>query len=105
VLQVSLFANDRFLVMGTVFSQEVRIAVSVKDSDRTMDTVPRAKSSVVEGVSPDGLCIMGSSNLYYQGLRTEIIERRSDFHIFEYGFSEEDAAGLFAAHFDQERLE
>ncbi len=74
------------------------------DMHKTMDNVLRAKSSVVEGLAPGGLCILDSSNAWFQGLRSAIIERRPSTRILEYGFGDQDAAQLFAAEFDQERL-
>jgi UDP-N-acetylmuramyl pentapeptide synthase len=74
------------------------------DMHKTIGNLLDAKSSVVEGLSDDGLCIIDASNQYFAGLVGAIKRRRANVHIETYGKDRENTAYLISASFDSDKL-
>lgn len=74
------------------------------DMHKTIENLLRAKSSVVEGLRPGGVCMVDTTNPYCAGLTQAILARRPGTTIIGYGTRDDDAAQLLDARFDAERL-
>lgn len=69
------------------------------DWHRTVDNLAKAKASVVEGLKPDGICIVNSCSDFYRELVAAILQRR-ELPILTFGMSPNDTAQVLNAVFD-----
>ena len=73
------------------------------DMHKTMQNLVWAKSSVVEGLREDGICIVNADMEYFDDLKAAIEKRRPGTPIVTFGRSERDAGRLLQADFDVHR--
>ncbi len=74
------------------------------DMHKTMQNVLIAKSSVVQGMRDEGLCIVNKDNEYASGLIREIKNRKDNIPIYTYGSQNTDDAQLLSSVFDKDRF-
>jgi len=74
------------------------------DMHKNIENIMCAKSSVVEGLTPDGRCIVNSTIEHYPKLLNAIYERRKNTPILTYGTLKSDNATLLLQTFDSERF-
>ena len=107
--EVSVGSDEAYRVERTVMVNPnlcffTNIAPNHMDMHKTMENILIAKSSVVEGLTEDGICIVNSANKYYEGLVEQIKKRRPNVNIITYGNSHGDSAYLIKQSFDNEHL-
>ncbi len=74
------------------------------DMHKTIENLLDAKSSVVEGLKEDGLCIVNASNKYFSTLVEAIKRRRPEVRIETYGIDKENTACLLISTFNSDKL-
>ncbi|MFA9373702.1 MAG: Mur ligase family protein, partial [Poseidonibacter sp.] len=74
------------------------------DMHKTIDNIMLAKSSVVEGLTQNGKCIVNSHIEHYPKLLNAIYNRKPNVEIISYGISKNDKAQLIKQTFDSERI-
>jgi len=107
--EVSVGADEAYRVERAVMVNPdlclfTHIGPNHMDLHKTMEGLLRAKSSVVEGLRDDGLCIVDADGTYCASLKQAILARKPDARIIEYGSSPHCAAQLLESEFDVERL-
>ena len=74
------------------------------DMHKTIDNIMIAKSSVVEGLTQDGKCILNSNIEHYPKLLNAIFSRRPNTPILTYGINKSDNAILLNQTFDSDKF-
>ena len=95
---------ERAIIVNPNLCLFTHIGPNHMDMHKTMDSLLRAKSSVVEGLREGGICIVDTDNIHCDGLKQSIWTRKPEACIVGYGSSRSDTAQLLTHRFDSERL-
>ena len=74
------------------------------DLHKTVENIIWAKSSVIAGIRPNGLCLVNRDMPYFEALKADLYKRRTDFTLLTFGSSDDDDAQLLQADFDNSKL-
>jgi UDP-N-acetylmuramyl pentapeptide synthase len=107
--EVSVGSDEAYRVERTMMVNPdlcffTNIAPNHMDMHKTMENILIAKSSVVEGLKDDGVCIVNDANEYCEGLIEQILKRKPNTKIIKYGTSIDNEAYLIDQTFNNEKI-
>lgn len=106
--EVSVGSNESLRVERTKWVNPdlclfTHIGPNHMDMHKTIENIITAKSSVVEGLRDDGICIVNSDMEYYQDLINDIERRRPGTKIVTFGSSKTDEGQLYSTEFNLDK--
>ena len=107
--EVSVGGNEALRVQRTKWvNPDICIFTNIgpnhMDMHKNIDNIIEAKSSVVEGLRDDGICIINSDMEQFNPLLKAINRRKKNIKYFTFGSSDQDDAQLLKTRFENNKL-